>query len=129
MVTLAVVSAMFGKALAWITTEPVEIGVTGTRTLFVLGRKVTVAGTVATFGSLELRLIVRPPFGATPPDRINVRFCVEFPLMVRDGGEKLTVILGATTTTSLEDGKPNTIAVMVVVPTLIPVTRGCVDCV
>ena len=64
MVTLAVVSAMFGNWLAWITADPGDTPVTGTLVLAELAGIVTVARTLATNGLLELRLMVRPPGGA-----------------------------------------------------------------
>ena len=63
-VTLAVVSATLGRALAWITAGPIPTPVTGTDTLVALAANVTVAGTVATVESLELKLMLRPPAGA-----------------------------------------------------------------
>jgi hypothetical protein len=47
-VTLAVVSARFGRSLAWIVVVPVATPVTGTFTLVAPVGKLTVAGTVAT---------------------------------------------------------------------------------
>jgi hypothetical protein len=87
-VTVAVVSARFGKELAWIVAVPAPTLVTGTLTLVALAGMVTVAGTVATFLLLELRLTVIPPAGAGD-DRFSVRFCVATPLIVRVVGEKL----------------------------------------
>lgn len=63
-VTLAVVSAMFGSALAWIVAVPTETPVTGTLTVVALAGKVTVAGMVATPLFDELRLMSWPPAGA-----------------------------------------------------------------
>src|ERR1700681_3947179 len=63
-VTLAVVSAIKGRALAWITVEPNPIPVTGTLMLLELAGMVTVAGTVATLVLVELKLTVSPPAGA-----------------------------------------------------------------
>jgi hypothetical protein len=72
-VTLAVVSAMFGKRLAWITVEPLATPVTGTVAVVVPAAIVAVAGTVATPVLSELRLMIRPPAGAFA-DSVSVRF-------------------------------------------------------
>jgi len=56
---LAVVSPTNGKALAWITFDPIATPVAGT-TLILFSGMVTVAGTVATAGFVELTLTVRP---------------------------------------------------------------------
>jgi hypothetical protein len=91
--------------------------------------KIMVAGTVATLGSLELRLIVRPPFGAPVPDSCSVRFCrIAFVAIVRLGGTKPSVRPGVTCTIWLVDGNPYADAVMAADPTLTAVTFGCVDC-
>lgn len=87
-VTVAVVSARLGRALAWIVAVPVPTPVTGTVTLVAPARKVTVAGTVAVVISVELKAIVKPLPGAGP-ERLSVRFCVAFPMIVRFSGEKL----------------------------------------
>jgi hypothetical protein len=94
-VTKAVVSAMFGGALAWIVAVPTATPVTGTETLLAFAGMVTVAGTVAAPALLELRVTVRPPAGAVP-DKFSVRFCVVAPLMVRLVGEKLSVAVTVT---------------------------------
>ncbi len=93
-VTLAVALAMFG-ALAVIVTAPAATPVTGTDTLVVPVPKLTVAGTVATVVSLELRFTVSP--AGAGADRFSVRFCVALPLIVRLPGEKLIVVGGAAT--------------------------------
>jgi hypothetical protein len=72
--------------------------VTGTVTLFAFGANVTLAGTVATPGVVELRLTVRPAAGAGA-DKFSVRVCVAMPVIVKLGGKKLSVAL--TTTGSL----------------------------
>jgi hypothetical protein len=69
-VTLAVASGMFG-ALARIATVPALTPVTGTDTVVAPVPKLTAAGTVATVGSLELRVTVSP-VGAGA-DRLSVR--------------------------------------------------------
>ena len=71
--TVAVVSGTFGEALPWITVEPMLIPVTGTVTLVVPAPKVTLAGTVAVVGFVEVRLMVKPLAGAAA-DRVSVRF-------------------------------------------------------
>ena len=68
-VTVAVAVPKFGT-VAVITVEPAATAVTGTLTLVALAAKVTVAGTVATLGLLELRLTVRPELA--PADRFKV---------------------------------------------------------
>src|ERR1022692_4746508 len=73
--------------LAIIVTEPDTTPVTGTLTAPEPAVKVTVAGTVATLGLLELRLAATPLPGAD--DRLSVRSCVAPALMVRPlTGEK-----------------------------------------
>ena len=66
--TLTVVVAVAGKfttvAVAVIVTEPGAMPVTVTVTLVAPDGKLTVAGTVARLGSLELRLTIKPPAGA-----------------------------------------------------------------
>ena len=94
MVTLAVAPAMFG-ALAVIVTAPAATPVTGTDTLVVPVPKLTVAGTVATVVSLELKFTVSPARAGA--DRFSVRFCVALPLIVRLPGEKVIVVGGAAT--------------------------------
>ena len=94
-VTLAVVSAILGAALAWIVVEPGFTPVTGTVTVVVLGRKVTLAGTAAIVVSSELRLMVKPSAGAGP-DSVSVRFCTAEPLIFRVCGEKLAVAVTRT---------------------------------
>ncbi len=59
------------KVLAWIVAVPGWTPVTGTMTLVAVGANVTLAGTVATLVSLELRLTVKPPVGV---GTVNVRF-------------------------------------------------------
>jgi hypothetical protein len=82
------------SAPAVIVTDPGATLVTGTDVLVEPAAKLTMAGTVATVWSLELRLTVSAA-GATP-DRFKVRPCVAMPLMVRLTGEKLIVRGGAT---------------------------------
>jgi len=72
-VTVAVVSAMFGRELAWMVVEPDAKPVTGTETLVAPAEKLTVGGTKATVVFVELRLMVSPPAGAGV-ERFSVRF-------------------------------------------------------
>lgn len=50
---------------------------------------------MATLGSSEMRLTVRPPGGAAD-DRLSVRLCVLVPTIVRVGGEKVSVAVTCT---------------------------------
>lgn len=120
--TAAVVSARFGRELAWSVVEPVATPVTGTFTLMALVGKLTVAGTLATDGLSELRLTTRP--AGAGDDRLRVRFFVSFLAMVKDCGEKLSPEV--TVTVSLAPMKPGDDAVIVADPKLTPVTCGCV---
>ena len=88
-VTLVVASGML-VPLAWITEEPGVPLVTGTFALAAPAGKVTVSGTVATLGLLELKLMVRPPEGAAA-ERFSAAFTVTAPVMVTLGCAKLTV--------------------------------------
>jgi hypothetical protein len=63
-VTLAVVTATDGKLLALITAVPAPTPVTATLAIFEFAGMITVGGTVAIAGALELTLIARPPGGA-----------------------------------------------------------------
>src|SRR5437016_7227691 len=74
-------------ALAVIVADPDPVELTGTDALAMLEPKLTVAGTVATPGLLELTLTVRPPAGAGA-FRVSVRLCVKTPLKVKLPGEK-----------------------------------------
>src|ERR1039458_4759421 len=69
--TVAVVSASDG-ALAWITDVPTAMPVTGTVTLVLVAKKLTVVGTVTAAVLLELILISRPLAGAGP-ERLSVK--------------------------------------------------------
>jgi len=64
--------------------------VTGTVVLVAFAIKLTVAGTVATVVSLELRFIAKPPGGAGT-ERFNVKFCVAVPTMLSWLGKKLAI--------------------------------------
>jgi len=72
-----------------IVTKPADTPVTGTDTLVAPVPKVTVAGTVATVASLELKLTTSP--AGDGADRFSVRLWVAAPLIVRATGEKLIV--------------------------------------
>ena len=63
---------------------------TGTFTVLELAWKVTLNGTVATAVLVEARTMVNPPAGAGT-DKVNVRFCVTVPVIVRVVGEKEAV--------------------------------------
>ena len=122
-VTLAVVAATLGSALAWITADPTATPVTGTVTLLALAANVTIAGTVATAGLLELKSIIRPPAGAGA-GKFRIRFCVAAAMSVTLSGENR--IVAVTCTGWLADVKPGAEALMIADPKLIPFTCGCV---
>jgi hypothetical protein len=82
---------------------------------------VTVAGTLATAGLSELRLIVNPAAGAGA-DRVTNTFCRARALMLILPGEKL--IESVTCTVWLADGRPMVDAVMAADPKSNPVTWG-----
>jgi hypothetical protein len=67
---------------------PAATPVTATVALVAFAANVTVKGTVATNGLLELRVTVKPPAGAGA-DKVSVRFWVAVPVIVRLAGEKL----------------------------------------
>jgi hypothetical protein len=92
---LAVVSAILGRALAWMVAGPGVTPVTTTVTLVAPAAKATVGGTEATPALLELRLIATPPDGAGT-DRVSVRFCVAVPIIVAIVGEKDRVAVTCT---------------------------------
>jgi len=116
-----VLSAIFGRLLAWTVAVPGPTAVTGTVVVVAPVAKLTVAGTVTAAVLLELRLIITPPKGAIA-DSVSVRFCVP-PLKVRLGGLKTTVAV--TWTDELAGVKPLAVARMFAVPKLTPVTVGC----
>ncbi len=91
-VTLAVALAI-PAALAMMVAEPGATPVTRTSTLVALAAKVTVPGTVATAGLLELRLTVNPPAGAGA-GRFSVRFPV-LPTMIDNGDPVKLIASGA----------------------------------
>jgi hypothetical protein len=98
--TLEVVSAMLGRALACIVVDPDPTAVTGTAALVAFAGIVTLEGTVATVGLLELKLMVKPPAGAGD-DKVNVRFWTVPVVRDRLTGVKLAV--RPTTTVWLTD--------------------------
>src|SRR5579864_4847854 len=89
-VTLALASAMLGRALAWMVAAPGATPVTVTVALLAFAAKLTVAGTVAAAVLLELKLTLTPPAGAGA-DRFKVRFCVPVPVILMLAGEKVAV--------------------------------------
>src|SRR5262245_42364808 len=94
-VMFAVVSAIFGSALAWMTVVPSLTPATGTVTVLEPLAKVAVPPTVATVGLLELRLTMSPPAGAGP-ERFNVRFVVPPGATFADVGENAMVAVTCT---------------------------------
>ncbi len=87
-VTMAFAPAIPG-ALAVILTEPAEMPVTVTDVLVTPAPKLTVAGTVATAGLLELRFTASPVESGA--ESCKTRFPVALPLIVRLPGAKLNV--------------------------------------
>jgi hypothetical protein len=91
-------------ALAVITAVPPATAVTGTCTLVAPAAKVTLAGTVARVGSLELRLAVKPPAGAWSPVRFSARV-PEAPALSDSGlPEKLIARGNGTSITAVRGG-------------------------
>jgi hypothetical protein len=82
-----------------------------------------VAGTVATVVSLELRLTVSPPFGATD-EIVSVIFCALLPLRLKTWGENTAPTV--TERVEVADVRPAPVAVITAVPRLSPVTIGWV---
>ena len=121
-VTAVVVLGRFGASvLAVMVVEPKVTAVTGTFTLVAPAAKFTLAGTVATPGALEVKLIVKPPAGAAP-DRFNATVCVAIPVIVTVGEAKLMVAF--TCTVTLAEVTPVPVAVMFAEPTLTPLIVG-----
>lgn len=87
-VIVADVSAIFGRALAWIVVLPTPAPFTTTFTFVDPGAKLTADGTVAILVSLEINWIVKPPGGAGT-DRFNVKVCVAVPTIFALVGKKL----------------------------------------
>jgi len=111
-VTAAVVAGTVG-ALAVIVVEPGPTGVSGTFTFVVLARNVTVAGTVATPGLLELTFTVKPPAGAGAVSN-RKSCCVPVGLAVSVLGEN--TIVSAASTVWLTGAYPVADAVMTADP-------------
>jgi hypothetical protein len=116
-VTLAVTSPTFGRELAWITVVPTATAVTWTTVLVAFAAKFAVAGTVATFVLLELRLMVKPPAGAGD-ESSNVSDCATPAVMVAVLEKKLSVAV--TLTVLLSPFRPKADAVMVADPKSTP---------
>lgn len=114
------VSTRFGNALARTFVEPAAIAVTATDALVMFVANVTLAGTVATAASSELRLTVKP--GGASAERFSVMFLVTPAATVRVPGEKLSVAV--TRTCWLSPARPGADALMVEVPKLMPFTSG-----
>jgi hypothetical protein len=113
---------MFGAAvLAVMIAVPRITPVTGTLTVVAPAAKLTLAGTVATVGVSETRLIVKPPAGA-PPDRFRTAFWVPVPVTVMLDCAKLMVAF--TCTVALAEVIPLPEALMFAEPVLTPVTVG-----
>src|SRR5262249_48666982 len=94
-VMFAVVSAIFGSALAWMTAVPALTPVTGTLTGLAPPANGAVRPTVATAVLLELRLTLSPPAGAGP-ERFSVRLVVPPGATVADVGENAIVAVTCT---------------------------------
>src|SRR5450755_2791110 len=120
-VTVAVVSARRGRALAWIVAVPVETPVTGTCTVVAPVANDTVAGTVAAAVLLELRLMIVP--AGAGEDRVKVRLCGPAPLIERVGG--VNVMVPLTCTGWLAEVNPVAVAETLLDPNATPVTCGC----
>jgi len=115
---VVVVSGTFGKALAWISVDPVDTPLTVTLRLVTLLPKTTDGGTVATLGLSELRFTVRPVGGGA--DRDSVTFWFEPGLMFTGFEEKLSV--APTCTVWVTVLYPEAVAVMVAEPKSMPHT-------
>ena len=72
--------------------EPAATPVTGIVTVVAPAANVSVVGTLATPGLSELRLMVRPLSGAGA-ERSSATNCLLLPVMVKLGGEKLSVMV------------------------------------
>jgi len=93
-VTAAVVSGINGKTFAWMVAEPPATPVTRTDAEVVLARIVTVAGTVATAGLLELKFTVMSALKAA--ERIRLRNCEAPWLIFKLDGTKLRASVTST---------------------------------
>ena len=117
---VAVTAGMF-VPLAVMTEEPGATPVTGTVTVEVPAKMVTVAGTEAAPGVPETRLMITPPAGAGT-ESVRARVCVAVPMMLTVGA--LNAIVALTLTVPDPAIKPVPVAVMVVEPSNTPVTVG-----
>ena len=119
---VAVTAGMF-VPLAVMIEDPGATPVTGTVTVVVVAKMVTVAGTVATPGVPELRLMTTPPTGAGE-ESVKVRLCVAVPIMLTVGALKEIVAL--TLTLPVPATKPVPVALIAVEPSSTPVMVGWV---
>ena len=87
--------------------------VTGTLTVLVPAGIVTLTGTEATDGLLEMRFTVSPAAGVGA-ERLSAKFCVLNPLIVTDYDAK--VMTAPTLTAALAAVYPDASAVMLAVP-------------
>ena len=117
LITLAVAVALVNPVwLAVMVEVPAAKLVTVTLAVVALAANETVAGTVATLVVPELRLIVSPPDGASPPAKVNVKLPELLLPMLRVDGEK--AIVGAVTVTvPVPEIQLDAVAVIVTEPT------------
>jgi hypothetical protein len=122
---IAAVAFEYFAALAVMVAVPVDTPVTGTRALVESALMLTVGGTAATSGLLDVSFTTKPLEGAGAGSN-SVRLCVDVPLIIRLAGEKLIAAAepNVTCTTWLVDAKPNADAVMVADPAPRPSTSG-----
>lgn len=118
--TFTVAAALVPGALALMVVEPAPTDVTGTGTLLWPGPKLTVAGTVAAAGLLELRVTVK----GSEPLWVSVRFPEAPTINPRGDPRKLMVGPLPTVTVWLAEDNPVPEAVMIADPLPIPVTVG-----
>jgi hypothetical protein len=104
---------------------PADTPVTGTKAPVEFSPMLTVGGTAATPGLLEVSCTTKPPEGAGAGSS-SVRLCVDVPLIIRLAGEKRIAVPepDVTCTSWLVDVKPNADAVMVADPAPMPFTIG-----
>jgi hypothetical protein len=120
-VTVAVVSANMGRLLAWMTADPNPAPDTGTLVVEEFAAKVTVAGTDATLGLLELTFTVRPPAGAGAESaRVRDGLVPWVMAKVADWNPSVPV----TATCWLAGVNPDAEALIVAIPKVTPVTCG-----
>ena len=100
-VTLVVAFAIVeATAVAVIVVGPAVREETSTFTVVAFAVKMTLSGTVATAGLLEVRLTVSPPAGAGA-ERLSATFCVVTPVIVTVG--EANVMTAVTFTAALAD--------------------------